>query len=392
MPGLLIEDVIIIIDSSRSMLRTDFPSTRFAVTVRATAELLKKKFEIDASDRICLVTFGDKARKISEFISKADQLIPKLKTIEAGGKSDITEGLALSIQLIAGEMRKIGGKVVRILLFSDDRLGSMTNQLIKLANAAKGLGIFIDCLVAGSHNRGSNFSVMKNIATITGGDFAHFSNENAYYKAIVGLSSKKDLNDAAGYAEAQEKVRIAPLLAEIAVELRRPNLNEIQEMIANPQKNKCSICYKSESQGRPSYATIRYCPSCMRPMHIACTIQWAKNSPDGREDVFRCPFCYFLIKNSGAALLKGSGISASKKGQGPAGTTQFAMVPRKDIPDIDGSCGNCRNIFLGEYDVYQCESCRSYYHKPCVKEIDQKYGGCRICGKTIKNAREITGS
>jgi hypothetical protein len=392
MPGLLIEDVIVLIDSSRSMLRTDFQPSRFAVTVRATAELLKKKFEIDANDRICLVTFGSKARKLSEFSSKANQLIPALSTIEAGGNSDIGEGLALAIQLIASEMRKIGGKVVRILLFSDDRLGSMSNQLIKLANAAKGLGIFIDCLVAGSPRRGANFSVMKNIASITGGDFAYFSNDNAYYKAIVGLSSKKDLNDATGYAEAQEKVRTAPLLAEIAVELRRPNLNEIQEMIANPQKTKCNICYKSESQGRPAYATMRYCPSCMRPMHISCTIQWARNSPDAREDVFRCPFCYFLIKNSGAAILKGTGMGASKKGQGPAGATQFAMIPRKNISEIDGSCGNCRNIFLGEYDVYQCESCKTYYHKPCVKEIDQKFGGCRICGKQIKNVREITGS
>ncbi|MEX2718350.1 MAG: VWA domain-containing protein, partial [Candidatus Sigynarchaeota archaeon] len=57
MPGLLIEDVIVLIDSSRSMLRTDFQPSRFAVTIRATAELVKKKFEIDANDRICLVTF-----------------------------------------------------------------------------------------------------------------------------------------------------------------------------------------------------------------------------------------------------------------------------------------------------------------------------------------------
>ncbi|NMC05932.1 MAG: VWA domain-containing protein [Candidatus Lokiarchaeota archaeon] len=384
--------MVILIDSSRSMLRADFPSTRLAVTVRATVELVKKKFEIDASDRICIVTFSDKARKVSEFLSKADQLVPRLQSIEAGGKSDISEGLALSIQLIAGEMRKIGGKVVRILLFSDDRLGSMNNQIIKLANAAKGLGIFIDCLVAGSPNREASHSVMKNIATITGGDFAYFSNETAYYKAIVNLSSKKDLNDAAGYAEAQEKVRTAPLLSEIAVELRRPNINEIQEMIANPQKIKCSICYKSDSQGRPAYATMRYCPSCMRPMHIACTVQWAKTSPDARENVFRCPSCYFLIKNSGAAFLKDAAARAGNKESGPAGMTQFTLIPRKDIPDIEGSCGNCRNIFMGEYDVYQCTSCHTYYHKPCVKEIDQKFGGCRVCGKQIKNAREIASS
>nr|MDO8108776.1 VWA domain-containing protein [Candidatus Sigynarchaeota archaeon] len=388
-PGLTIEDCVILFDSSRSMFKGDFNPSRLAVTMRASLELIAKKFEIDANDRLGIVSFGTKARKISDFSSKKEVLFESLKKFEPGGESDIAEGLALSIQMLATEMRKIGSKVVRILLFSDDRLGSMTNQLIKLGNAAKGLGIFIDCLVAGAPNRAGNYSVMKNLASITGGDFAYFTNATAYYKAIVGLSSKKDLNDVSGYYEAQEKVRAAPLLAEIAVDLRRPNIQEIQDMIANPQKVKCSICYKSESQGRPAYATMRFCPSCARPMHIACTAQWAKNSPDAREDVFRCPFCYFLIKNSGAAVLYKTGESGKKPGS--AGVTTFSMVPRKEIPDINGSCGHCRNIFLGEYDVYKCGSCGTYYHKPCVKEINEKFGACRICGKQIKNAREIIG-
>jgi hypothetical protein len=389
MPGLTIEDNVILIDSSRSMVRGDFTPSRLAVTLRASKELIAKKFEIDPSDRLSIVTFGNKARKISDFSSKKDVLFETLKLIQPGGTSDIADGLALSIQLLATEMRKMGGKVVRILLFSDDRLGTMTNQLIKLGNAAKGLGIFIDCLVASRPVGLNNSSVMKNLATITGGDFAYFTNTSAYHKAIVGLSSKKDLNDVAGYYEAQEKVRTTPLLSEIAVELRRPNIQEIQEMIANPQKVKCNICYKSESNGRPAYATMRYCPSCARPMHLSCTVQWASNSPDARDDVFRCPFCYFLIKNTGGMILHKTG-GGSKETKGPSGVTNFVMIPRDDIADIDSSCGHCHNVFLGEYDVFKCDSCGTYYHKPCVKEVHEKFGACRVCGKQIKNVKEIT--
>ncbi|HME52816.1 MAG TPA: VWA domain-containing protein [Candidatus Lokiarchaeia archaeon] len=390
MPGLTIEDNVILIDTSRSMLRADFTPSRLAVTMRASLELIAKKFEIDPNDRLSIVTFGNKAQKISDFSSKKQILFEALKNVEPGGVSDIADGLALSIQLLATEMRKMGGKVVRILLFSDDRLGTMTNKLIKLGNAAKGLGIFIDCLVAGRPAGAKNFSVMKNLATITGGDFAYFTNTSAYFKAIVGLSSKKDLNDVAGYYEAQEKVRTTPLLSEIAVELRRPNIQEIQDMIANPQKIKCNICYKSESNGRPAYATMRYCPSCARPMHLVCTAQWAKNSPDARDDVFRCPFCYFLIKNTGAMLLTKTG-NAVKQGVAPSGITSFTMIPREDIPDIDSSCGHCHNVFLGEYDVFRCDGCGTYYHKPCVKEVQDKFGACRVCGKQIKNIKEILG-
>jgi hypothetical protein len=68
-------------------------------------------------------------------------------------------------------------------------------------------------------------------------------------------------------------------------------------------------------------------------------------APDARDDVFRCPFCYFLIKNTGAMVLNKTG-NAGKQGQAPAGMTTFAMMLRENIPDIDGSCGHCHNIFL----------------------------------------------
>ena len=194
------------------MMHKDFGQNRLVATLSAIKTLIRKKFEIDANDRLGIVTFGSKARKLCDFTPKRDLLIESLTKVEIGGESDVADGLALSMQVLATEIRKIGGKVVRILLFSDDRLGTVSNRVIKLANAAKGLGIFVDCLVAGIQPRSGGYSVMKNIATITAGDFAHFSNSTAYMKAVIGLSSKKDLNDVSGYIENQEKAKMAPLL------------------------------------------------------------------------------------------------------------------------------------------------------------------------------------
>nr|MDO8116744.1 hypothetical protein [Candidatus Sigynarchaeota archaeon] len=236
----------------------------------------------------------------------------------------------------------------------------------------------------------ASYSVMKNLAMITGGDFAYFSNTSAYSNAVANLSSKKDLNDINGYWQAQETARAAPLLSEIAVELRRPTVDEIQVLIADPNKSKCNICYRSTSPtGQAPFVSLRYCPSCGRAMHLQCAHQWAKNAPDATEEVFRCPFCYFLIRDSTSSILsKFAKANAQVQSQSNQATT-FIQIPRDKVPDIDGSCANCRIIFMGEFDVYKCRSCGSYYHAPCVKEIQEKYKACRICGRPIQNIDQI---
>ncbi|MBD3187780.1 VWA domain-containing protein [Candidatus Bathyarchaeota archaeon] len=385
--GYNIEDVVILIDVSRSMIRRDFNPSRIQVLMRALSSFIPRKFKIDASDRIGLVTFGLKATKLHDFSNNAQVLLDALKKIKFTGDSDVADGLALSMQMLVTEMRKIGGKVVRIILFSDDRLGQMSNRLIKLANAAKGLGIFIDSLISAMPKDDGTYSVLKNLSLISGGDFAYFNNEQAFLKAAIGLSSKKDLNDISGYWESQEReMHSAPLLSEIAVELKRPDMSEIQEMISNPTKIKCNICYKADDGTGPSYATMRYCPSCGRPMHLNCAVEWSKNSPDAMEDVFRCPFCYFLLKVPSSYKILGKNHSES---QHEVGTAKFSKIPRVQIPDIQGSCGNCHVIFLGKYDVYKCNKCGTYYHEPCVKKIHEKYQACRTCGSRITNIKEI---
>ncbi|MFX0100071.1 MAG: VWA domain-containing protein [Candidatus Hodarchaeota archaeon] len=389
-----IEDVILLIDTSRSMFRSDFRPTRLELLVKALHSLIKRKIEIDPNDRIGIVTYDVKAHKLHDFSQNPTSIIKSLGNIKIGGTTDIHEGLALSIQLLGNEIRKIGGKVGRILLFSDDRYSQMTDRMIKLANAAKGLGIFIDSMITGKPHQNMASSVLKKLSLITGGDHAYFNNENAFFNAAVALSSKKDLNDLSGYMEAQEReMNKAPLLSEIAVELRRPNITEIQDIIANPAKVKCNICYKSNCPlcHTPFYSCGRFCPSCGRAMHLHCASQWAKSSPDATEDVFRCPFCYFLLRIPPSFKAREDSCTIQPTEE-DVELVKFVKVPAEQVPNIKGSCKHCNVIFLGEYNVYKCSNCGSHYHQPCVQEIFEKFTACKTCGKQIGNIQEILGS
>ena len=53
------------------------------------------------------------------------------------------------------------------------------------------------------------------------------------------------------------------------------------------------------------------------------------------------------------------------------------------INTIDASCSYCYNIFLGDFKVYECQICGSYYHEPCFKKIYNEMKACRFCGAEI---------
>ena len=59
------------------------------------------------------------------------------------------------------------------------------------------------------------------------------------------------------------------------------------------------------------------------------------------------------------------------------------LIPEEDVNQIDASCSFCHNIFLGDYRVYQCDNCKSYYHQPCFEKMKNEISACRYCGAQI---------
>jgi hypothetical protein len=385
-----IEDCVILIDSSRSMVRKDFKPNRLFVALETAKRFIREKFLIDPKDRIAILSFGANVAKLSPFSFEEEKLYKALNKIQISGSGQLNEGLAFSVQFLVGEMRKLGGKTNRIFIISDNKL-EYTDKISKIINIANGLGIYIDACQLGKTEDHSQ-SILRKIARTTGGNYGFFNNSKALFNAGASYASKKELKESLDYFDPDKKNEMAPLVSEIALQLRRPNVLDIRLMMSNKERGqeKCQICHSVKAQitGADFYSEGRYCPSCERPMHLSCVAMWAKKT-EYKENVFRCPFCYFLLELPPSAsklveekveveepkikLIDESGINV----------TNLLQIPENEIDSIDASCTYCHSIFLGDYKVLQCGKCGAYYHEPCLKKMYNEINACRNCGAQI---------
>ena len=384
-----VEDSIVLIDSSRSMVRKDFKPNRLIAALETAKNFIHEKFIVDPKDRIAILSFGATIKKLSSFSFDEEQLVKSLEKIQVSGNGSLNEGLAFAIQFLVGEMRKLGGKTSRIFIISDNKL-EYKEKIQKTVDIAKGLGIYIDACQLGTTQEYSQ-SILKKIVRLTGGQFGFFNNSKALLNAGVSYASKKELKMSTDYYSQDKKSDLAPLISEIALQLRRPSVLDIRLMMGGRERGqeKCQICHsvKAPITGSDFFSEGRYCPSCERPMHLSCAALWAKKT-EYKENVFRCPFCFFLLELPPAAiklieekteeepkikLIDESGIN----------TTKMAVIPEDDVEDINSSCTYCHSIFLGDYEVFQCQKCGAYYHEPCLKKMHSEIKACRACGAQI---------
>lgn len=373
---------MILLDTSRSMLRKDFKPSRLAAELQTVRNFIQSKLSIDMKDRISIISFGDTTKRLIDFAFDADRLIASLKRIQISGKGILHQGIAFALQVLVEEMRKIGGKTSRILIITDSTLEVDVNRLEKIINIAKGLGVYIDTCQLGGIQQHGKLS-LKRIAQLTRGDYDHFSNSKELSEGIKVFASKKEIRETSDYFSPEKKENLAPLVSEIALPLRliMSGKNRTQE--------KCHICHsvKAPATGSDFYSEGRYCPSCDRAMHLSCAAMWAKKT-EYKKNVFRCPFCFFLLELPRAALKfakerdeESQEIRILKEEQGKE--AKMLLIPDKEIDQIDASCSYCHNIFLGDYNVYQCDKCGSYYHHPCLEKMRNEINACRYCGARI---------
>ena len=390
MPDLKIEDTVLLLDASRSMLRKDFKPSRLSVQLDAAKNFIKSKLSIDMKDRISIITFGSTTKKLIDFAFEEEKLIESLKKIQISGQGFLHEGIAFALQILVEEMRKIGGKIPRVFIITDNKLNIDINKVTKMIEIAKGLGVFIDACQLGGKQEYGDYS-LKRITQRTGGDYGYFNNSKALINAGKEFASKKDVKGSTDYFSPDEKKDIAPLVSEIALPLRRPTLLDIRLMIGGSTRGqeKCQICHsiKAAVTGSDFFSEGRYCPSCDRAMHLSCAAMWAKKT-EYKENVFRCPFCFFLLELPRAALKlvkeKTEELSEIKiVEENDISETEFSLIPDEKIKDINASCSYCHNIFLGDFKVYQCENCKSYYHDPCFQKMYNEIKACRYCGAKI---------
>jgi len=383
-----IEDTVLLLDVSRSMIRKDFEPDRISVAIENAKNFIQNKILIDPKDRIALLSFGKSIKKLCPFTNEEERLFDSFSKIIISGKGNLHEGIAFSMQILVDEMRKLGGKISRIYVISDNKTDSNLEKLQKMVNIAKGLGIFIDTCQIGQIQH-SNPINLKRIAQMTSGEFGYFNNPKALITAGKSFASKKAVKDSSDMYSTEKKPEIPPLISEVALPLRRPTVLEIQRMMSGKfeGQDKCNICHskKAPLTGADFYSEGRSCPSCDRAMHISCAAEWAKKT-EYKAHVFRCPFCYFLVElpKSALKLVDESTISSQKvKIIEDIKSTNMILIPENKIQQINASCSYCSNIFSGETKVFKCEKCGSYYHGPCLEKMSEELKACRFCGAEI---------
>ena len=390
MQDIKIEDTILLIDSSRSMLRTDLTPNRLTIALQTAKNFIQSKAIIDPKDRISIISFGSETRKLSSFSSDETSLISSLKKVKISGKGKVHSAIAFSLQFIIQEMRKIGGKVQRILIISDNKLYLDQIKINKLIEVSKGLGVYIDTCQLGKPQDGKE-NILKKIAQLTGGEYGYFNNLKAMINAGKSFASKKMVKETMDYSTSKKIEKKPPLMNEIALSLRRPSVMEMRLMMRNggKEQDKCQICHSIKAPtGADFYSEGRYCPNCDRAMHISCAALWAKNS-EHKDNMFRCPFCFFLLKLPKSMSINKIVKDIKEKAKTvkilhpDTNQTKMVQIPEESINEIDASCSYCHNIFSGDFNVFRCEKCGSYYHEPCLQKMFNEIRACRFCGSQI---------
>jgi uncharacterized protein YegL len=387
------ENIVVCIDTSRSMYRSDFPPNRLTCCIKAVKILIDKRFNLDSLSTFAIIKFSDNAEKAIDFTTSTyiDNLYEALDALKSGGYSALGDGLALSIKTVIAELRKIGAKPPRILVISDGKIMKSVVDPLKMARLAQGLNIKIDTFLIGSSGQ---TNVLKKLSDITGG---------RYFYTTDSESLKRSANEIADdnykkYGTDKEVISENPaFLRKIAADLLRvQDLTKDQEQRVKQIRGevdfkKCSICFSDTNPYTKGsfYITGRYCPNCTTPFHIHCLAAWADSQKDHivkRSGTARCPHCFYLLKipTEVTQIQKLRVISRSAK-EKPAKKPE--LLPAKSIDDVAllgeealfNACPVCNMIFEKGQRAVQCGNleCNALYHEECFKEL--KKGHCRNC-------------
>lgn len=397
MPNTRSEDIIFLLDTSRSMYRKDIgEQSRIATSIKAIKEIMAKNKELDKSDRFAIVTFSGKVKQIKEMFFDIESI---MKFIEDNAEfekgTSYGEALTGAIRLIVEELRKIGEKTIRIILVSDGiALTSAINPL-NVAKIAKELNIIIDVLRIGPAKVAGN--VLKRLTELTNGDYLYANDLTELSLAIKKISAKKELATATIFDKDKKQQSLSnEILSEIAGELLQlDDLTPDQKFKVGhgdpTQKMKCSICYSNKCPTCQTnfYGCGRFCPNCLTPVHMHCAMAWADqqskkdNLSNEKVKIFRCVHCFYLLKIpvKTAITLKCEDIDS--------GDRTVVKIPIKNAPEdvlkLTCSHPDCGIMFNEDEDefVYKCNNCNSYFHTDCFMDFFKDEHKCPNCKKVV---------
>ncbi|MFX1575105.1 MAG: VWA domain-containing protein [Promethearchaeota archaeon] len=387
------ENIVVCIDSSRSMYRKDYSPNRLTSCVNAIKTLIKERFNKDCLSAFAIIKFSDTAEKIIDFTSSSfvDNIDSALDSLTCGGYSSIGDGLALSIKTLIAELRKVSAKSPRILLISDGKTMNTAVDPLKMARLAQGLNIKIDTFLIGEL---SHQNILKRLSDLTEGRFFYNNDPECLIRSAQEIAD----DNYKTYGLNTQKINENPaFLRKIAANLLRvQDLTKDQEQRAKQIRGevdykKCSICFSDKNPYTKGsfYLTGRYCPNCTTPFHIHCLAAWADSQKDHvakRSGTARCPHCFYLVKIP-MEISQIQKLRILTGGPKEKPTKRPEVIPAKFIENVAilgedalfNACPVCHFIFEKGQRVVQCGNlgCNTLYHEDCFKKL--KGGHCRNC-------------
>jgi len=386
------ENIVICLDTSRSMYRKDFAPNRLISCITAVKELISKRFSIDSLSAFAIIRFSDTAEKVMDFTTSSyiTNLNNALDSLTCGGYSALGDGLALAIKTVIAELRKIGAKPPRILLISDGKIMNTSVDPLKMARLSQGLNIKIDTFLVGDLGQ---VNMLKKLSDITGGRYIYTNDSESLTRAALEIAD----DNFKRYGSAKEKISENPaFLRKIAADLTRvqdltTGEKERAKQIRERDYKKCSICFSDTNPYTKGtfYVTGRYCPNCTTPFHIHCLAAWADSQKDlvvKRSGTARCPHCFYLLKIP-TEVTQIQKLRILSRGAKEEPVKKPEIFPAKYIEDVAylgedalfNACPVCHYIFEKGQKAVQCGNleCNTIYHEECFKKLSE--GHCKTC-------------
>ena len=387
------ENIVVCLDTSRSMYKKDFLPNRLTCCTNAIKTLISKRFDLDSLSTFAIIKFSDKAEKLIDFTTSTyiNNLNKVLDSLICGGYSALGDGLALAIKTVIAELRKIGAKPPRILLISDGKIMNTAVDPLKMARLAQGLNIKIDTFLVGEIGQ---VNMLKKLSDITKGRYFYNSDSESLIRSAQEIAD----DNYKRYGSNKDVISKNPaFLRRIAADLLRvQDLTKDQEQRAKQIRGegdfkKCSICFSDKNPYTKGsfYVTGRYCPNCTTPFHIHCLAGWADSQKDHivkRSGTARCPHCFYLLRIP-TEVTQIQKLRILSRGNKEEPAKRPEILPAKYIEDVAllgedalfSACPVCHLIFEKGQRAIQCGNldCNALYHEECFKKL--KDGHCRNC-------------
>ncbi|MBT8079827.1 MAG: VWA domain-containing protein [Gammaproteobacteria bacterium] len=169
-------DMILVMDTSMSLLKTDPDDYRSAGAIGLVRNLSPK-----SDTKIGVVTFDNDGEVAQPMTSDRDKVVKSLRELSRSGKTDLAAGIRAALAELDANGRPESSRV--IMLFTDGK--SNRKKALAASQEAKLQGVTVQTLLLGSNRNGAQ--ILDEIAWSTGGSFVQVTDPTMLPEAFLNL-------------------------------------------------------------------------------------------------------------------------------------------------------------------------------------------------------------